>query len=265
MRSAIKNFLIVTWVSLMCAFIGWSYLRHKALAEPIKTPLEHPFLKGPASEVVAFRSFDTRESSPYYSLKHLNQVAEISNDLILWIDIHPLDDGSLVAGNNDMDSVGAPSLDEVLSKFPNNRLILNFRANRPQVINVAIASIEKAKANNRVLIQSPEEEFLKNMRETRPLWLFGTSQAQVTRMIMLAAIGLEAAAPLKGDLFVMETDANDKSMRRLDDAIIREVHRRKLKIFAGPVDAKEASQLRIRGLDGVLTTDPKGVLNQAPR
>lgn len=267
MRSALRNFLAVTWVLAMCAFIAWSYFRHQGLSAPLKTPLAHPFLTS-KNDIVAYPPPPSSTTAMNF-FERLDAIAAMSKDIVLWIDIHPLLNGTLVVGTptivniSDADSNKIPTLDQVLARYTSNRLILNFHANRPGMIEEVIKSVEKANASDRLLIQSPEDGFLRDLREAKPLWLYGTSQARVTQMLMLASIGLEATAPIKGDVFVMETEP--RALWRISDDIISEVHRRKMKIYAGPAGAQEAIQLRNRGVDGVLTSQPAELLGQAHR
>jgi glycerophosphoryl diester phosphodiesterase len=121
-------------------------------------------------------------------------------------------------------------------------------------------SVTDSKASQRILIQSPENGFLKDLRTAQPQWIFGTSQAQVTRLIMLSAIGLQAAAPLKSDVFVMETRISDLTLDRLTKSMIEEIHRRKMKIYAGPGNSASLQQAINRGVDGLLSNKPAELL-----
>lgn len=255
MPSSIKSFLILTWVSLICVFIGWSYARHSGLDKPIKPPLQHPFLH--AGFTVIARQENSWSAKDPWSFYEAQKT--YSPELVLWFDIRPRLDGKLVVARKDAESGTAFSIDEIFTRFPDHRLILNFHANRPGAVESLAASLEKAGAVNRVLIQSPEDGFLKDAREAKPIWIFGTSMAQVTRLIMLSSIGLESQSPIRGDVVIVDDSA---AMRRIDDTAIREAHRRLLRIFAGPAQSREEIlKLRTKGIDGVITERPEETLD----
>ena len=303
MKSALKSLLAILVSVGLCLFITWVYLRGRALAKPVPEPLDHPFSQSLDSVVVAHRGgWQERPENTMMALEH---AAALSDNVILWVDVRPTKDRTLVlfrdrnletttngkgwigftpdaelfqldAGYQFQTSDGSypyrgqglkiPTLNEALQKFPNHRWILNFHDYGPGMADVIIKTIKEFKMSDRVLIASPEDGILRDMREKEAMWLYGTSQAQATRMKMMAALGLEPVVPLQGDVFVLETVTKRPSLYSLSDSILKEVHRRKLKIIAGPSYNKEdALEMRRRGINGVMTGEPSTLVDQAKR
>jgi len=250
-KAAIKSFLYLTAIVLIIAFFGWSYVRYRALSTPPKPPIEHAFLKSLGERAVIAYPAPSRATD----LGFLEETAKLSSSLILWINIRPrIADGTLVLARDPKETSEAPTLTEALERFPQHRLILNVQGHRPELISSLVSTIENVGAAHRILIQSPEDGFLSDMRAERPFWLYGTSLAQVTQLIMLSSIGLQAMAPIRGDVLVIE---NEGVMMRLNDRALNEAIRRGLKIFAGPMKNKEqAIEFHKRGITGILVSDP---------
>lgn len=251
MKAAIKSFLLMTGLVLIIAFFGWSYLRYRALSTPPKPPIEHAFLK----ELGEFSIIAYPDPAHASNLGFLEEAAKLSTSVILWINVRPrIEDGTLVLARDPKETPEAPTLTEALERISQHRLIINVQGHRPGLIPNLISIIEKASASDRILIQSPEDGFLSEMRAERPLWLYGTSLAQVTQLIMLSSIGLQPVAPLRGDVLVVE---NEDVVGRLNDRALGEAIRRGMKIFAGPMKNKEqATEFHKRGVNGVLISDP---------
>jgi hypothetical protein len=258
---------------LISVFILWSFLRARGLTAQVHQPLKHPFLQIPAAtsqvkapDIVAIHALGDHGLKGS-SLERFSQLASQSERLVFWLDIAPDKDGVMIVVEPRVDGENPLRLTEVLKKLANHRLILNFYGYQPGMLASVASALEETKAYERALIQSPEDGFLKDLREAQPLWLFGSSQAQVTRLIMLSAIGMEATAPLKGDVFVMEAESAtlplEHELARLNDSMIREIHRRGMKIYAGPVESRQIDELYHRGVDGVLTAQPEEYLSRA--
>ena len=148
--------------------------------------------------------------------------------------------------------VSIPTLAEFLSRYPKRRLILNFCDNRPGLQEKIIDVVDRFHAGDRVLIQSDQEGLLKDLREKKPEWLFGSSLIRSTQLRMLASVGLASVAPLKGDVYVTEVQVSGNNM--LTEPMLKELLRRKLVVFAGPVnDQPQARKLIQSGVSGLMT------------
>lgn len=260
MQAAIKSLIGICVLIAGLGTFAWVFLRQDSALHANKTPLAHPFLSAaPAHDTIAYH-VPPPGGAKAYSSQHLQLLRALPESVALWIEVRQRLDGTMVATPSESEAFDAPLLKDVLSELPAHRLVLNFRGYREGSRERFIKVVEDAKISDRTLIQSPEDGFLKDMREAQPLWLYGTSLAQVTRLIMLSSIGLVTLAPTRGDVLVVESQEKERLLSRLTDAIINEAHRRQMKIYAGPVTAEEALQLWNRGVDGVMTPQPDAVV-----
>lgn len=260
MKSAIQSFLILTSLLLICAIAIWVILRNSGYSEPGRPQHQHAFFKDSPRDIVAYHP-----NNGAGAMAELDSIASTSKDVVLWVDVRPRFDSSmartLVAVGRDEKTDGAPRLKDVLARYPQHRMILNFRINHEGMVEAVVKELNEASAFSRVLIQSPEEGFLKGVRELQPLGLFGSSLPALTRFVMLSTVGLESLAPLKGDVLVVEIRARERLGSRLNDAMIREARRRGMRVYAGPAaDSSETLQLWNRGIDGVITDTPEELL-----
>ncbi len=298
MKPALRSFVLITAVALMSVFVIWGYLRAKGALAPLHRPLKNSFTQDtahPGPDVVSYHALGDKGLSGS-RLERFAQLAQLSDKLVFWLDIHIDEKGNLLvdepptttgssqapqtdglvcstgdAGNHNATCGATPAetdeplrLSDVLTQLRKHRLILSFFGHQPGLLEVIIRDLATNPAMDRALIQSPEDGMLKDLREAQPLWLYGSSQAQVTRLIMLASLGLEMSAPLKGDVFVMTSqDPEAHELERLSDSIIHEIHRREMKIYAGPAEASQINTFAQRGIDGVLTSQPKEYLDSA--
>ena len=254
MSTAIRNFLMVTVGLLFFTVTVWVILRLSAQSQPIAPPLKHAFLNGLPKNIVAYHPAGSGSE-----LERLEQAAKISEDVIVWIDTRAKRDGTMVVARSDDEAEkSATLLEDALKKFPRNRLIVNFRGNREGMIQAVAKSLDDAHAGDRTLIQSPEDGFLKSLREGKPEWLYGTSAAALTKFVMLSSVGLESLAPLKGDVIVIEANAKEHTLERMSESLINEAHRRSMKIYAGPAASNEQALAMWNGnIDGILTEHPQ--------
>ena len=247
--------------------------------------------------IIAYQG-DSLSAPPNY-LPAFEKACALDPNIVLWADVRPTMDGTLVVfepkdvssetnGSGwmqftkdvDLEKLDAGfrftkdqgqtfpfrgqglkvlTLKELLAHFPERFFILNFQDYKAGLDERILAVIDEAKAGDRVLISSPEDGILRDLRARRPTWVFGTSQAQATVLLMLSELGLEAAAPIQGDVFVGPS-AQGASLFHLSDRIINEIHRRKMKIVLGPaVDGDQARQWRDEGLEGIVTRHPSSL------
>ena len=259
MRDALKHFALLSLGCLIILGMAGLYVRQSALAEPVKEPMSHPFLTQEGPLVVAHPGLDPKKEP---GLPTFEEASKLPDHVVIWADIHLDPSHQLVASQGDGTTVG---LKELLASQPSRRWILNFNGNRPGMPDAIVASIDESKAGDRILVQSPEDGLLKELRERRPRWIFGTSRQQTTIMTMLSSIGLEAAAPVRGDVYVAEWEKR-RGKIDLSKRVVDEIHRRRLRVIVGPVDEKaEADAFIAKGVDGVLVSRPELFLERATR
>lgn len=273
----VRILVLVTFALIIGLGGTWLYLRNKGLSDPI-SPVRHTFFsRGERVYLIA----DPALNSDPIALPALEQAAKIHPMMILWIDVQLTNDdqlvvlklrdlvvpekGSRLVGLSDFSElqqiVGQPVLKlvDVLKAFPTNRFVLNIRDYRPGLDGKLAQTIDELQAGDRVLIQSDQDGILRDLRALRPTWLFGTSQAQITQLLMLLPFGLESVAPMKGDVYVSTSSRGRPNP--LTKAVGLEMRRRGRVIFVGPVEnIVEARQLRALGADGFISANPESLL-----
>jgi glycerophosphoryl diester phosphodiesterase len=274
--------LIITITVIAIGLTGaWIYVRDKGLKQPI-SPVRHAFFDQNPGEnrfLIAYQGASLEAAAN--TLPAFEAAAQVDPRVILWADVQMTADRSLVvlypktleelggartlvgfAHDEEINKlkVPVPRLEELLGNFPRHRFILNMREYRPGAESRLVEIVEAQKAGDRVLIQSEQDGLLRDLRDLRPLWLYGTSQAQVTQLLMLVSLRLEPIAPLKADVYITPAARDGASL--VNEAVVAEIHRRERKIFAGPTtDADTINKLRTLGVDGLITPDPKNHLD----
>jgi glycerophosphoryl diester phosphodiesterase len=256
----------------------WMYLRNKGYSEPV-SPVRSAFFEKFENEsfaLIAYRG--TSENLIPNSIDAFAAAAKLSPKIILWADIlMTSDEQIIVSSEKNLLRDGLPTLvsffkydelprlsngepivklKDLLGRFPDHRFVLNIRDYRPGLDGKLATALDEAKANERVLIQSDVDGILRDLRTLRPQLLFGTSQAQITQLLMLLPFALESIAPVKGDVYVSEATRGGSHL--VNARVVTEMHRRGRKIFVGPVDDEQTvSELRTLGVDGLITSKPE--------
>ena len=147
------------------------------------------------------------------------------------------------------------SFDDFLAEFGEARLILELRGDKVYRLNDLIASIEKVKAEERVVIQTSYQTIMTHMRRKRPQWLFGLTAAAFSKVRLLSAFYLEPIVDFRADLAI----GNFKNPSSLDFSprMMREVRRRGGKIVVRTDDVEPFLRWRqTEPIDAVLTRRP---------
>jgi glycerophosphoryl diester phosphodiesterase len=118
--------------------------------------------------------------------------------------------------------------------------------------------ITKLKAEDRIIFHSEQDGPLSDLRKLQPMWLYGTSRAQVVQTLFLSTIGLEGNAPLKGDVLITRyrADESNQGAALFTEKLFAEAKRRSMKVLVGPVSKSEADELIQLGVDGIITNQP---------
>jgi glycerophosphoryl diester phosphodiesterase len=290
MKSAIMNFILALFAVLFLCGIGWLIVTNNAYSKPEPHPFPHPFLEalkaGPKPLVISYRGLAT--NAPPNSLEAFKAAAALGPNVILWIDARPTADGTWIAWseralpenprqwvqymhdtdveksdagfNISKDGTQFPfrgkgfhiaKLVDVLNAFPDRKFVINLQdyedGGKEQIIKTIIA----AKAGERSLIASPEDGILRDLRDAEPTWLFGTSRAQVTRLIMLSQLHLASSAPMRGDVFVLDPTL---PLHKFNESSWAEVERRHMSSVIA-IDEDVTGEWRPKA-DAIVTSDP---------
>lgn len=307
MQKSLQSLLLVSLAVVSVTILAWVYLRGSSLNKPLTEPFSHPLLNWLREQKrVPIAHRGGWLDAPENTIAAIEKAAHLGPNVVLWIDVRPTRDGELVlmrdrelstttdgrgwvamktfeeirelnAAANFVDGEGknpysskrlvVPRLRDVLQTFPDRRFILSFRGNQPDLIDDIVKVIRETKASDRVLITSPEDRLLHDLHEREPTWAYGTSLMQMTVLKMLATIGLESMAPIKGDVAILEPEDQARgSLFTLSTAAIDELHRRRRLIISGPAtNAAEAEAFFRSGIDAVLLARPSATINAATR
>lgn len=140
-------------------------------------------------------------------------------------------------------------LEEVFQKYPEQKMILNLIDNSTDIHKVCVNLLKKYQLGKKIVIHSPIEVVLKSIKELEPLWTFGTSQAEITRVLSLNSIQLLPAASMRSDVYITPLRIMNRSVFNTD--LNQELLRRKKKIMFGPLQSfaeyEEAKKFTVDG------------------
>ncbi len=290
---AIGFLLGIGWI------IASSRALSKPEPHPFPHPFLDVLTKGPKPVVVAYRGLSTQ--APPNSKLAFEKAAALGQDVVLWVDTRPSHDrtwmawtdralanqtngSSWIAYTSDADiakldaayktsfdggktypfrgqGFRIETLKDILTSFPDRLFIINIQDYQEGGKEDIIRVIEEAKAGERSMIASPEDGILRDLREAQPTWLFGTSRAQVTRLIMLSQLFLAAGAPMRGDVFVWDPS---EPLSKLNDAVWGEVQRRRMKSVIN-VDHPTLGALWEKRADAIITGSPEKFISRSAR
>lgn len=283
MKSALRSFTIATVLVLMGFGFTWLYLKSKSANQIPKQPLATTFFDG-TDKFLVFAQIANLSAD---DLKALNPKVQY------WVDTQITRDAKAVilterelpnpnynpqstdrTPETQMKSLSvrylnwadvqkskpeARLLEELLLENPTKRFVINVVDYSPGA-DVALSDlISKLKFDERIILQSEQEGLLADLRKLEPMWLYGTSRAQIVQTLWLITIGLEGVSPLKGDVLITSYRAgeiNQKALLLTPD-LLTEARRRSMKVLVGPVTKLEADELLQLGVDGVITTQPQ--------
>jgi glycerophosphoryl diester phosphodiesterase len=147
------------------------------------------------------------------------------------------------------------TLDEVFKKFPKMVFVLNLKDNSAAALTELLDWMEKTHAYDRATLISDFSGVLREARNLKPKWLFGAATDEIQRSQMIGEMRLLNLDPMSGDYYLVPLEYGPAAMDI--PRLLEELHRRKKKIFVGPVnDAEKMRELISLGVDGILTENP---------
>lgn len=220
---------------------------------------EHPFLT--TAPLIAVRVDNLEEAK---------RVVAGRPDVILWLDLRKLEDAqflvlrdeplreflaekSFPAGKYKGPKLARYTLEEIrpvfpqalllpdaMKAFPEQRFILNVADNVADVDLDLVKTIEPLNPDKRVLVQSDTDVIIKLVKEKKPMWLYGTSWADLMRLMSFESLWLESAAPYRGDVFIAPLGIHGRPV--FNDTVLAEVRRRQKTILLGPLMSNDEVQ-----------------------
>jgi hypothetical protein len=278
MKTAIKYFLISTFLVLLGLGMAWIYLRSKGDTNPLPSPLESQFFKDQSDFIivqdVTSRSFE--------------EISVLPNSQILWVDVQVTRDQKVVITKareirnpnfnpqspdrspdikleklpvrylnwSDLEKASEKTilLEKLLQSLPSHRWIVNVVDYTPNGDKVFSDLISSTQADEKIIFQSEQNGPLTDLRKLEPMWLYGTSRAQIVQTIWLATIGLQKLAPLKGDVLItpLHAGAENQHASLVNEDVIAEARRRSMKVLIGPVSSEHLENVKKFNVDGAI-------------
>jgi hypothetical protein len=227
---------------------------------------QHPFFSGSTSPL-----FILKVSSE----KEIDEALQLKKDFAFWLDVETTSDKKLIAFSREFSpkeiSIEAyrgpksmayefqklqnirPEIRElkaVLTKYPDQRFILNVLDNVEDVHILLTDSLKGLSGEKRFLLQSNYNVVMTSIKEIEPFWLYGCSQADLMRFMTFESMWILPSITFKGDVFISPFKLVNREA--FNEDILQEVRRRKKKIVLGPLLSKaefdDASRLKADGL-----------------
>lgn len=284
-KRSLSSVVIVFSSIIMVLSAGWLFLHSRAQSRPIKTPFSHPFLKKAHAgnhPILFFRITSPLEEIPASGKSTSSNSS--SFNFGLWIDLRLSSEGTLfvspnellakgpatgkpieMASNEECEGSGLFSLDQFRARIDEFPTVLNLISRRPGLAKGLLELWGEGKpiSLNNTLIQSENEGTIKELRQDQARGLYGSSQATLVQIEILANFDLQGLQDLMSDVLVSDNTETRidpqnhqtwKTLPRLRTATLKEAHRRGLRRYAGPADDVATAQSMLTdGYDGILT------------
>jgi hypothetical protein len=146
---------------------------------------------------------------------------------------------------------------DLLKEFPKQKFILNLTQNSQNIDADLVSAIDKISGvDERVLVQSPVDVVLKSTKKLKPLWVYGTSQPELVKLLSLESIWLAPAASYDGDVFISPLQLHNRPA--FNTEVLKEMRRRFKKILLGPLETStEYTAARKENPDGFIFATPE--------
>jgi glycerophosphoryl diester phosphodiesterase len=296
MKSVLQSLLIVSLILVFVVLLSLLYLKIQDSSTQFH-PLESPFFS--ASEKPLHSKFKIfRVASPPIDPKDLfnepqtrqafDPVETLDPQTIVWVDVQFTKDHIVVAKRIkefrmprlQNEPPGPPvvwtryldlakiqqiapqtlTLQNLFDRFPQRRWILNIVDYSPDADLAITKEVNDGKAGDRVVITSEQDRSLADIRKIQPMWLYGSSRAQITQLLFMNTLHLDALANIRADLYITALKFGERSL--VDADVVSVIHRRGLRIFVGPVESEaELESLKSIGPDGLISSRPDFLKN----
>lgn len=289
-----QRFIIVIVSVLVFVFLVWgsAYFYSQGRTYEVKTV---PFFKDQL-EVIAHRGGALE--MPENTIQAFEYATSLSPDVILEFDVHLTSDKKVVVfhdtllnrttngdgpihtktleelkqldaafnfenqnGDNIYRGKGfqIPTLDEVLEKFPDSRMIIEIK---PNSIDAAVATFEviaKYQRLNKTLIGSEHSPIVKYIKFKNPDMFITAGKDEILRSVMLENMSLERLDSMNADAYCIP-EKHD-GIKVLSPGLLAELKRRGKKTYIWTVNSTDDMARLIQfGVDGIITDRPKELL-----
>ena len=267
MPQAISRLLLISILTIIGIGFAGLMLRIIGLSAEYAVP-DHPFLRVQHPIVVLGGDEGFAPSNSLPALEHVFTLNKPDSTFVLGLDLNRTLDGEWILFRDDrLETLTEGSgfielktwdeiknltlgkelwngqhlhilrLVDVLEKYPTQFLFLNILVRYPDRMNELVRILDKDNQISRFIIQSPFATAIREIRKSRPLWLYGIDPSSVVRFLMMNSLYLEPLADLKADLFVASLQMGDETV--FSPRVLQELDRRRKSILLDQTKDKE--------------------------
>lgn len=290
-----QRFILTIVGVLIFCFMAWGTAYFYSQTKPFETRAV-PFFKN-SFEVIAHRGGSLE--APENTLKAFDNATSLSPDIVLEFDIHLTADDKLVvfhdetldrttngtgqlkkktleelksldaaynfknnAGEFSMRSKGVqiPTLEEVLQKYPNTRMIIEVKPNSIDASEALYAMLQKYQRIDRTLMSSEHSPVIKFIKRKDANIYTAAGKDEILRSVMLENLFLEKLDPMNADAYCIPEKHDGITV--LTKRLLAELSRRGKKAFIWTINnPDDMKRLKDLGVDGIITDHPKALLS----
>lgn len=242
----IKYLLKITLLAILVVASLVFFARQRGLSKSF-APFDHSLLKSPkpwfilsvpSNKILALENWkipSTLLSSPHFKIQLNLGPARASADKAEWDRTFSV-------------------LDRILNFYPKHNFILNFQSDAPGVAAKILEYATQEALLPRILIASPSDGLLNDLRTKAPQAAFSCGQGTVTQILLLTSLFLEPVMKIKGDVVTMPGSLIGDS--KVEARMRREIHRQqKLLLVSEPQSSVQAQSLLANGVDGIVSSN----------
>lgn len=122
--------------------------------------------------------------------------------------------------------------------------IFNLLDNATDIDKNIIQWVEKNNLQDGVVITSDTDLVISSIKDSKPLWIYGTSLSDLAKLLTMASVKLESIVTFKRDYFI--TPVTHRKRMMLNPRVISEMRRRFKKVAIGPVHTDQDREIALK-------------------
>ncbi len=250
-----------------------------------ESPFQHEYFASTSPFIVAKQD----------QLKAMEEAVRLRSDIILWVDARMSADGQVYLLDRTEDQKflnsqmkkqrmqpdqkilkggklsdyslaelqdfykNLPLLKDAYGQFPKQRFIVNVIDNVFDVNDAVIKALKDENPNSRTFIQSDTLVVMTSIKDSKPEWVYGTSQADLMRFLSFNSMWILPSTQYKGDVFISPFQIVGRPA--FNDEVIGEMRRRNKRIFLGPISQRaQFDEAKRLNADGYISENPSQLL-----
>ncbi|MFN8845801.1 MAG: hypothetical protein ACK5V3_03615 [Bdellovibrionales bacterium] len=111
--------------------------------------------------------------------------------------------------------------------------VIDILTNAMEVDKYLIDHLKDKQIDEEIIIRSDTDIIVSSLKESKPQWLFGSSQSDMTEMLTMALVKLEGLPRFNRDIYFSPLNYSGRSV--LNGEVFKEIRKRKKKVAIGPV------------------------------